>query len=215
MKLASFPVLAAALALAVSPVAAKRRNPDPTMRILGDLHVAAGCDDPASPQRVWCIAADGWATGTPGKLPMGKVLIGVTINRTVDATGPWDLNADPTIGLAALAVRHDGAANELRLTDVTPSDDDEKLMLLQTVGNVAAVLKNRQKLVKVPKDLATYLRSLGKKSGHFATKGATGWTWTGESAGELRKVGKFWVVIETPKTGADGRFITILTEKWK
>jgi hypothetical protein len=66
----------------------------------------------------------------------------------------------------------------------------------------------------VPKDLATYLKSLGAKSGYFATKGATGWTWPGDSAGELRKVGKYWVVVEAPKTG-DARFITILTEKWK
>ncbi len=214
MKLTAFPVLAAALALAVSPAAAKRKNPDPTMRVLADLHVAAGCDDKASPHRVWCIAADGWATGTPAKLPMGKVLLGLTISRDPSATGAWDLNADPTIGLAALAVRHDGPANELKLYGITPSNDDEKPMMMQAVGNLAVVFKGKAKTVKVPKQLGTYLKSLGKKSGYFATKGTTGWTWTGASAGELRKVGAYWVVIETPKTG-DGRFITILTEKWK
>lgn len=214
MKLASFSVLAAALALAVSPAAAKRRNPDPTMRVLADLHVAAGCDEKASPHRLWCLAADGWATGTPAKLPMGKVLIGVTISRAASATGAWDLAADPSIGLSALAVRHDGAANELKLYAITPSNDAEKLANAQTLANVAAALKGKGKTVKVPKDLATYLKSLGAKSGYFATKGATGWTWPGDSAGELRKVGKYWVVVETPKTG-DARFITILTEKWK
>ncbi len=214
MKLTAFPVLAAALALAVSPAAAKRRNPDPTMRVLADLHVAAGCDDKASAQRAWCIAADGWATGTPGKLPMGKVLLGLTIQHSASSTGTWDLAADPTIGLAALAVRHDGPANELKLYAITPSTDAEKVAMAQTVGNLATALKGKGKSVKVPKALATHLRSLGKKSGHFATKGATGWTWTGDSAGELRKVGAYWVVIETPKSG-DGRFITILTEKWK
>lgn len=214
MKLTAFPVLAAALALAVSPAAAKRKNPDPTMRALADLHVAAGCDDKASPQRVWCIAADGWATGTPAKLPMGKVLVGLTIQRAATATGAWDLAADPTIGVVALAVRHDGPANELKLYAITPSTDAEKLAMAQTVGNLAAVMKGKGKSVKVTKDLASYLKSLGKKSGYFATKGATGWTWTGDAAGELRKVGAYWVVIETPKSG-DGRFISILTEKWK
>ena len=42
MKLTAFPVLAAALALAVSPAAAKRRNPDPTMRVLADPTSARG-----------------------------------------------------------------------------------------------------------------------------------------------------------------------------
>ena len=88
-------------------------------------------------------------------------------------------------------------------------------MIAEAVAGVAVVFKGKSKTAKLPKDLATYVKSLGSKSGHVATKGDQGWTFTGEAAAELRKVGKFWVVIETPSSGPDGRFITILTEAWK
>lgn len=215
MKLSTLSFAAVALALAAAPASAKRARPDPTRTVLADLHVAASCDDAKSPLRLWCIAADGWATGTAGKLPMGKVLLGITIERQVGGPTPWDLLADPTIRLVALVVRHDGAANELRLIDITPSNDAEKQAIALTIGNLAAQFKGKGGTVKVSKDLAAYLKGELKKSGHFATKGATGWTWPADADGELRKVGKFWVAIETPKTGPDGRFVTILTEKWK
>jgi hypothetical protein len=217
MKLVATTITAVTLALAVTPVAAKRVAPDRTMLILGDLAVAAKCDDPKSLQRPWCIAATGWAGGTAAKLPVGKVLLGFTVERKASATGAWDLNGDPSIHLVALAVRRDGAALELRLTAITPSNDEEKTMMAEAIIGLAGVFK-KGGAAKVPKDLATYARSLGKKSGFFATKGTKGWTWSGGNdmpTGELRKVGKYWVAIETPTTGEDGRFITILTDKWK
>src|SRR5580698_2261287 len=45
---------------------------------LGALKTAARCDDPASPWRPWCIAA-AYDTGTAAALPVGKVLVGLTI----------------------------------------------------------------------------------------------------------------------------------------
>lgn len=221
MKLAtlSAAALVAVVAVTAAPATAKRRPPDPTAMILGDLSTAARCTEKASPFRPWCIAADGWATGTAAKLPVGKVLVGITIRRTTAATGSaWDLAADPTIGLASLTVRRDGPALELRITDINPTQDDEKPQIAEALGNLSTVLKGRGNTVLVPPPLAKYLKSLGKKSGHFATKGARGWTWSAGKdmpLGELRKVGKFWVAIETPTTGADGRFISVFTEKWK
>lgn len=220
MKLATLTAaaLVAVVAVTAAPATAKRRNPDPTAMLLGELSTAARCTEKASPFRPWCVAADGWATGTAAKLPVGKVLVGITIRRTVGAAGPWDLAADPSIGLAALVVRRDGPALELRITDIKPTQDDEQPQIAEALFNVSAVLKGKGSTAKLSKHLGAYLKSLGKKSGHFATKGATGWTWSAGKdmpTGELRKVGKFWVAIETPTTGADGRFITILTEKWK
>ncbi|MBK9031014.1 MAG: hypothetical protein IPL61_06710 [Myxococcales bacterium] len=69
------------------------------------------------------------------------------------------------------------------------------------------------RIAALPKDLVAYLRTL--KGEHAVSKTGPAWTWTGPGTAELRKVGKFWVVIETPSEGADGRFITILTDRWK
>ena len=65
MSNASRALLAVALAAATTPATAKPRLPTATEAILGDLHTAARCADRRSPRRHWCIAADGWATGTP------------------------------------------------------------------------------------------------------------------------------------------------------
>ena len=220
MKLATLTAaaLVAVVAVTAAPATAKRRPPDPTANLLDELSTAARCTEKASPFRPWCIAADGWATGTAAKLPVGKVLVGITIRRTLAATAPWDLSTDATIGFAALVVRRDGPALELRVTDINPTKDDEKPQIASALANVSTVLKGKGSTVKVPPPLAAYLKSLSKKSGHFATKGAAGWTWNAGKdmpLGELRKVGKYWVAIETPTTGADGRFISVFTEKWK
>ncbi|MBK9035361.1 MAG: hypothetical protein IPL61_29590 [Myxococcales bacterium] len=209
MKSATLSLAALALALATTPAAAKRMKPDPTRLALAELQGAAGCDDKASPRRAWCVAADGWVHGTAAKLPMGKVLIGITVQRPAAATGPWDLATEPTIGLVALTVWHDGPANELRLTTLTPQH------LPEVVAEVAAVLTGKKRSVKVPAELRTTLKSLAKKNGYRASKGASGWMWMGDNGSELRKVGKHWVVIEGPANGSDDRTITILTEQWK
>lgn len=208
MKSVTLSLAALALALAAAPVAAKRMKPDPTRLALAELHGAAGCDDKAAPHRAWCVAADGWVRGTAAKLPMGKVLLGIRVQRPAAATGPWDLAAEP-IGLVALTVWHDGPANELRLTALTPP------RAAAAAADVAAVLAGAKRSVKVTADLRTTLKALAKKNGARASKGTSGWLWMGDNGSELRKVGKHWVIIEGPADGSDDRSITILTDQWK
>jgi len=199
---------------AAAPAIGKRPAPDPTRDVLGALDQAAHCVDDKSPLRVWCIAANGWSSGTPAALPVGKVLVGITLARKVAATGAWDLLSDPTIKVAALAVTKVGKVVKVKLTDVEPTSDAEHLMAAQALAAVTITFKGGKPAV-LPKDLKQYLKTLGKRGEHPVAKGAEGWTWTGPGTAELRKVGKFWVVIETTSQGDDGRFITILTERWR
>src|SRR5262245_6619425 len=61
-------------------VEAQRKS---TEALLQELHTAAGCGTPE--KRVWCAAADGWATGTAAELPKGKALfVGVSVGLLDD-----------------------------------------------------------------------------------------------------------------------------------
>jgi len=215
MSHASRALLAVALAAAASPATAKPRLPTATEAILGDLHTAARCADRRSPRRHWCIAADGWATGTPADLPVGKVLIGVTLTREVATATPIDFAGEDAYRFATLSLRRVGDTVEAKLAGIDPGDDDDKRMLKDATTKLAAVLQGRSKVARLPRALAEFTKSGADRPGHVITKGARGWTWTAGSATELRKVGKYWVVIETSISGRDTRFITVLTDKWK
>jgi hypothetical protein len=113
-------------------------------------------------------------------------------------------------------LRDDATAKKsfAKLTAITPTagKDDESLAIMKAVGGVSMVLKGKAKKVGLPAELAEYVATLPAGASYEMTKAASGkgWSWTGASAGELRKVGTFWVVIE-PMT--NGVFVTVLTDK--
>ncbi len=215
MIYASRALLAVTLAASAMPATAKPRLPTATEAILSDLHVAAQCDDRRSPRRHWCVAADGWATGTPAPLPIGKVLVGLTFTREVATIAPIDFAGEDTYRFATLTLRRVGDNVEAKLAGVDPGDDDDKRMLKAAAAKLTAVFQGKTKVARLPRALSEFTKSGADRPGHVITKGASGWTWTAGSATELRKVGKYWVVIETSVSGRDTRFITVLTEQWK
>ena len=215
MKHLSRAVIALIVGIAAAPSAAKPRLPTATEAILADLHTAAACDQPRSPLRHWCLAADGWATGTPAALPTGKVLIGVTLTREVASVAPLDVRDEAISRFVTLTLRRNGADVEAKLAGIDPGDDSDRRMLRDATTKLLAVLQGKSKVARLPRDLDAFTKSGADREGHAVTKGPRGWTWTAGSATELRKVGKYWVAIETSISGRDTRFITILTEKWK
>ena len=202
------PVLASvalAAVLSASPVQAKKMM-DPLFVALGNLATAAQCDNKASPWRPWCIAATGWTDGTAADLPAGKVLVGMTIE--VENGKDLKQALSDAVSLTAFAIGKDGT---VKVTTVKPTSDAESKSVGEAVFNLAAVFKDKAKVAKLPKDLASYVAGL--KGAYPATKGATEWSWKGASAGRARKVGPWWVVIESPDA-QNGFFVTILTDAW-
>jgi hypothetical protein len=177
---------------------------DPTASALARLRTAAKCEDKASPWRPWCIAAD-WSKGT-AELPKGT-LVGLTIQLEDGADAKQALS--DRVSFVALAVGKDG---KVKLTDIKPTAKGEDVMIAEVVMSAAAVFKGKAKTAQVPKDLAGYIKGL--QGTYKAEKNAIEWTWQGQSAAKLRKVGAFWVVIETPAKG-NGIFATILTDAWE
>ena len=175
-------------------------------RQLGELRSAAKCQDRASPWRPWCIATQ-WATGAAGVLPAGKVLVGMTV--ALEQGKPASDALSGQVTFVALAVGKDG---KVKLTDVKPTNADEDKAVAEAILATSAVFKGRAATAKLPKELAGYVRTL--QGSYAATKKDNAWTWTGASASQLRKVGKFWVVIEVP-AAHNGVWATILTDAWE
>lgn len=180
---------------------------DPADAPLAKLAVAAKCSDNTSPWRLWCIASD-WSKGSAAALPSGKVLVGVT----VELEDGKDVAAalKDKVSFTAFAIDKD---NKVKVTTVTPSNDAEKKSMFEAGAAASLVFKGKAKTAKLPKDLAGYVKTL--KGEHKVTNTRGAWTWSGASNGRARKVGDFWVVLETPKSGKAGIFATILTEKWE
>jgi hypothetical protein len=116
---------------------------------LGQLATAANCSNKASPWRPWCIAATGWATGKPGELPKGKVLLGLTIELEDGKDVAKQLS--DAVGMSALVIDADG---KVKVTYVTPSNPDEGKTIATAIFNLSSELKGKTASAQVPKDLA-------------------------------------------------------------
>ena len=173
---------------------------------LAALGEAASCKDAASPFRPWCIVAD-FATGKAADLPKGKKLVGITIELAVGADTKQALT--DKVSPSVLVIDDAGMA---KLSRIKGSNDSEKTMLGEAVASLSALFKHKSTTAKLPADLTSYVKTL--KAKYPTKKTANEWTWAGESAGRLRKVGDFWVAIEIPSTN-EGIFASVFTEAWQ
>lgn len=171
------------------------------------LKTAAKCSDKASPWRPWCIAA-GFAGGTAAALPK-KNLVGMTVELE-DGKDFMDALRDH-VTFVALAITRDGKVTKVKLTDIKPENDDERTAVAEGVAAAAIVFKGKDKVAKLPKALAEFAKS--RTGSYELTNDKKGWKWTGANPSQLRKVGKFWVLIETASSGK-GIWATILTDSW-
>jgi hypothetical protein len=189
--------------------AARAAEPVSQEALLAQLHTAAGCPSETAPQRVWCVAADGFATGTRGTLPTtAQPLLGVTVEVEPgrSASDMW-----ATISLSDLAIRGTEGHWTGKITTVRPSDPSEEKAVASAVMGIAAVLKGKAASAPIEKGLFGYLASL--PASYPLTEAPNGWTLPGASTAELRRVGDYWVAIESPTAGRPGIFVSIFTDK--
>lgn len=110
---------------------------------------------PASkdPLRSWCVAVltDGAGFTAPKD---GTVLVGLS------APVPWSMGVSDALLKATRVSAFAFKGGKVKLTDVTPDNDDEKKQLLDVAMQVAAVLKGSGKAITPPEGLAAYLPTL-------------------------------------------------------
>ena len=184
---------------------ARAEKVDPLTAALTKLGDAAKCSDAASLFRPWCIAVD-FPKGTVPALPR-KALVGMTVELE-DGKDFHDALIN-RVTFVAIAVDKDG---KVKLTDVKPTSADETKAMMEAVGAAALVFKGKAETAKLPKELSDYVKTL---KGAYKTKKENGSiTWKGANSSQLRKVGKFYVVIEKADKG-NGIWASILTDTWE
>lgn len=200
-----FPFLAAAalVAAAASPAAA-----DATDDAIAKLRAGADCTNKKSAHKDWCMAD--WAKGKAAALKPG-LMIGLSVAIEADTDVDTALSDDVT--LVFLQIDKDGPQLSATLKDVEGSPGVTTRHVDTATADVRKRLVSKIHSVKLGKELRAVANGLKGRSTRALTKGATAWTWdTGRSKAEMRQVGKYWVIVETPE-GDDvaGRVITLLT----
>lgn len=202
-------VLLVIAALVVTAEAKGKKDPRDAQ--LAELATAVGCPSEDAPQRVWCLATDGWAKGKPAKLANGDhVMLGLTIELVKGGSVADELSN--SVSVSALALHVAKGKVSARLTNVKPESADEEQAVAEAVAGLAVLYKGKADTAEVPKALYDYAQTLPANADHKAKKGKKGWTFTGESSAELRKVGDVWVAIEVPAAG-NGVWVSIFTDK--
>lgn len=173
---------------------------------LEELATAAKCSDKASPWRPWCVVAVDFAKGTGAALP-SKNLVGFSV--ALENGKSVEKALSERVTFVTLGITKNGKATKLRLSDINPENDDEKAAVAAAIAATTMVFKGKATTAKIPKALAEYASS--RKGEYDATSSKTAWTWTGKNPSELRKVGKFWAMVETTHNGV---WATVLTDAW-
>jgi hypothetical protein len=180
---------------------------DPIPSVLERVAAAAKCEDAASPQRIWCLA-DGWNKGTAAALPTNAVLVGLTLAIVDKSDGGKALTENVSVSAAAF-----GSKGEIKVVNITPSNDAEKKQMAEVVFSLAVFFKGKADNVTVSADMSGYLKSL---KGTYKAKKVTGtWQWKGASQGFARKFGDNWIVVERSTEGPAGWWVSIVTPSWK
>jgi hypothetical protein len=191
-----------------------------TNRLLGELAQAAGCAQKERPRSVFCAAADWGQCGLDDRAmlpPLPALLVGVAI--VIPDGTPMDEVMDAGTGhlhLAAMGLRADETQRFVRVAALVPSTPEEQALVEPVVVDTTRHFAGGLPAVTLPKDLAQYLADLpGAANYPLARVENGGWTWSGKSDGELRRVCDHWVTVELPRNGEKGLTVTVFTDKVK
>ncbi|MBL8911837.1 MAG: hypothetical protein JNM17_14180 [Archangium sp.] len=127
---------------------------DVITRIARELDCKPASKDPLRP---WCVAV--LTEGAGFTAPKDVVLLGLS------APLPWSTSITDALlkGTRVSAMAFKGG--KVKLTDVTPDNDDEKKQLLEIAMQVAAVLKGNGKAITVSKGMSEFLPVLAEGAG--------------------------------------------------
>jgi hypothetical protein len=197
-----------------TPPPPKTSGAELTAKMLGQLKTTVGCPSATAPLRVWCIAADGWATGTAAPFPDGEhVYAGLSAGLIEDESIEDGLTGN--VFFAVLGVKNDAAGGKAKglITDINPKGVDEQHMVAEATAEITEVLKGKRDAAKLPQPLMEWIQQVPPSADHALIQDANGWRLEGAARAEIRKVGDYWVALEQPTEGPPGLFVSIFTDR--
>jgi hypothetical protein len=192
--------LTALLAIAATQPARAGHTRESFVAFLVDV---ASCKAKAPRYAEWCSLA-GWDKATFAPLPAGP-LVGIRADRIIPGTSDESrrLTRDDLEGpyLAYLAFDDDGKGGKtVRPGIAAPTGPDEDRAIKQGRTAIQTSIRRGTPLRAVPEALRSYVTSTIGFT-YTLEKSERGWMWrppnqpTSSSGGELRKVGKYWVLV--------------------
>ncbi len=195
--------LAAVVFANVTPAAA-----DATGDAVAKLLQGADCSNRKSAHKDWCMVAD-WAKGKAAAVKLG-LMVGLSVAIESDTDVGTALTDDVTV--VALRIDKDGPQLSASLRDVEGATGVTTRHVDALEADIRARLVSKIHKIKLGKEVKAFTDTLAGKGTRALMKGKDAWTWTtGHSTAELRFVGKYWVIVETPDDGSRGRVISLLT----
>jgi hypothetical protein len=183
------------------------------LSLLAKLGQGAGCPQGGELSH-WCIAADGWAGGAAGEIPAGEHLYyGFTVAIVADEPVEQALNEEVT--LAAMGLKNDGGKRFGIVTDVLPQSQDQQLAIGRSAGEVARVLHGEAERAHIDPLVHEDFKVLPQYAKYPLTDEHLGWRIGNAARGELRRIGEYWVVLESPTEGPPGIFVSIFTDEFE
>jgi hypothetical protein len=174
-------------------------GPADTATLLKRLGDAADCSQ--DDIRGWCAAAN-FDDGSAPTLTGSHLFLGATVPVIKDV--PVKDTLAKAVSLSVMAVEAD--ADRALVTDIPAESDAEKKIVADVRDDVVSQLDGRGGPPKVPASLAHFLQQV--PAAHVIEKSAKEWVIKGQSPAQLRSVGKFLVVVETPADG-QGIFVSV------
>lgn len=153
------------------------------------------------PRKGWCLAAEGYRTGTAGEFTPGAPRLLVGLSMRVDLGG-GDVAVLEEPVISAIAVRKEGRLTLGATMEVRPSGSGETTQFKEVASALKAMLDSNSAAVSLPETFHRRLAAWADRAGLQMYNVTTGWEFAG-TMGELRRVGDFWVMLGAPrrKTG--------------
>ncbi|HTJ44864.1 MAG TPA: hypothetical protein VL463_22310 [Kofleriaceae bacterium] len=160
-----------------------------------------------SATKSWCLAATGWSTAKVVALPKAKLMVGMTVQLVDGGVVVTELR--DKVALSAVALGGDASKPTIA---IHPIDFQSPDTAAKAIGAVRMVLAGKSKRAELPGGIDTVHSALDGQPTYELVKGDHGWSWSGASSGELRKIGALWVAYEPMTNGA---YVTLLTDALK
>jgi hypothetical protein len=195
---------------AATPTAPPVSRDERIKELLDGVNKAADCANPESNFKSWCLAAQGWATGTAAELPLGgSALLGLTVTLGTDEPIPTVL-ADG-VSVSILAVRNEnGSPPTAQISTINPSTSEEANALKEAMFNLGLVLKGKAEGALVAGELIDFAGTLPGAASNPLKQSERGWSFENPEAVEIRRVGDMWVAAQSDPDGSAKKIRLIL-----